>query len=366
MHVGHAVGLYHSSTNTAVMLADAANLKILKPAELALAHEIFRIMVRDAEVRVREALSANLKNNPSIPHDVALTLARDVDSVALPILAYSEILTTADLVQIVNAQNSLGKMYAIAGRSTVDEQVASALVEQGSEKVVGRLMANPGAVVSEASFHRAVDRFGESEIVLEPMVKRAVLPVTISERLVTHVADHLRTQLLAKHKVSADVAINLVLQTRERATVGLAAGVGDEALAALVVQLKDNGRLTASLILRAVCMGNVRFFEHAMAVLATIPLRNARMLVHEASGAGLRALWGKAGMSEKTFPAIMAAIQTADQTDLESTGAEQYSRRVLERVLTRFDTIGNAIEDDDLEYLLTRMSQAAPLSATIH
>src|SRR4051812_11972102 len=92
-------------TSTAVMLAGAANSQALKPSELALAHEIFRLMVRDAEVRVREALSANLKNNPSIPHDIAVSLARDVDSVSLPMVAYSDVLTTADLLQIVNAQN---------------------------------------------------------------------------------------------------------------------------------------------------------------------------------------------------------------------------------------------------------------------
>lgn len=354
-------------TSTAVMLAQEANSQMLKPAEMALAYEIFRLMVRDAEVRVREALSANLKNNPSIPHDIALTLAKDVDSVSLPILAYSEVLTTTDLLHIVNAQNSLAKMYAIAGRPTVDESVASALVERGSEKVVGKLLSNPGADVSETALGRAVDRFGDSETVLEPMVKRAVLPVAISERLVTHVADHLRSLLLAKHKVSADLAINLVLQTRERATVGLAMGVGDDGLAGLVVQLKDNGRLTTSLILRAICMGNVGFFEHALATLAAIPVRNARVLVREGSGQGLRALWAKAGLNAKAFPAIIAAIQTVEQTELESSGdSEQYSRRVLERVLTQYESIGVAIEGDDLEYLLTRISQAAPLNPTIH
>ena len=61
----------------------------LSARELALAEEIFRLMVRDAEVRVREALAANLKSNPRLPHDVAVALAKDVDSVALPVLSAS-------------------------------------------------------------------------------------------------------------------------------------------------------------------------------------------------------------------------------------------------------------------------------------
>ncbi len=54
-----------------------------------MAEQIFRIMVKDAEVRVREALAINLKENPNVPHDVAVTLAKDVDQVALPVLRFS-------------------------------------------------------------------------------------------------------------------------------------------------------------------------------------------------------------------------------------------------------------------------------------
>jgi hypothetical protein len=49
---------------TAAKLAQHFNAIPFAPAELALAEQIFRIMVRDAEVRVREALSANLRANP--------------------------------------------------------------------------------------------------------------------------------------------------------------------------------------------------------------------------------------------------------------------------------------------------------------
>ena len=58
-------------------------------------------MIKDAEVRVREALAQNLKENPDLPHDVALSLAQDVDQVALPILQFSDVLTDDDLIEII-------------------------------------------------------------------------------------------------------------------------------------------------------------------------------------------------------------------------------------------------------------------------
>ena len=56
---------------------------------------------------------------------------------------------------------------------------------------------------------------------------------------------------------------------------------------------------------------------------------------------------------------IRAAITAATQVELGAQGmtGDRFSRRVLERVLTQHDSIGSAIEGDDLEFLLGRISQ---------
>jgi uncharacterized protein (DUF2336 family) len=340
----------------------------LTDAELAIAEEILRIMVRDAEVRVREALSANLKHNPRLPHDVALSLAKDVDSVALPILSVCDVLTAEDLVAIVKSQAAVSRLDAIAGRRRVEAPVADALVEAAPERVVAKLVANPGADLTEPTLHRVVDRFGASEAVQEPLIHRDALPVTIAERLVSRVADHLRGHLLARHRISPDIATDLVLQSRERATVGLAMGVADDGIAALVRQLHAAGRLTASLVLRAVCMGNLRFFEHAVAALANLPLINVRLLVHDSGGLGLKTAWAKAGLPGAFLPAVRAALDVVAQTELDGRALdpERYSRRIIERLLTSHEDGGIEFAHDDLEYLLARIAQLPPISLVVH
>jgi uncharacterized protein (DUF2336 family) len=337
-------------------------------AELEIAQEILRIMVHDAEVRVREALSANLKSNPKLPHDVALALAKDVESVALPMLSACEVLTAEDLVAIVKTQGTGSRLDAIAGRARVEAPVAAAVVEVAREPIVAKLLANPGAELAEQTLHRVIDRFGTSEAVQEPLVRRASLPVTIAERLVTCVADHLRDTLLAKHGISPDVAADLVLQSRERATVGLAMGVADDGIAALVRQLKTAGRLTASLVLRAVCMGNLRFFEHALAALAGLPLVNTRLLVHDSGGLGLKTAWARAGLPGAFVPAVSAALDVVAQTEFDGRALdpERYSRRIIERLLTNDDGGGVEFAHDDLEYLLARITQLPPVSLVVH
>ena len=90
----------------------------LKGAERILAEQIFRLMMRDAEVMVRKALADNLKDNPDLPHDVALVLAADVDDVAAPLLEFSSVLTEGDLVEIVRS-GAAEKQVSIARRDGV-------------------------------------------------------------------------------------------------------------------------------------------------------------------------------------------------------------------------------------------------------
>lgn len=171
-------------------------------------------MVEDAEVRVRQALSESLKSNPDIPHDVALTLAKDVEDVARPILEYSEVLTNDDLIDIVRTQDE-GHQVAIAKRNAVSEKVSDALVDTQQELVVATLVANQGADMSEDTMNRVLDDFGENENVNGALTLRENLPLRVAERLVTLVSDELRDRLLTNQELSPDVASDLILESRE-------------------------------------------------------------------------------------------------------------------------------------------------------
>ncbi|MBM3514731.1 MAG: DUF2336 domain-containing protein [Alphaproteobacteria bacterium] len=353
---------------TAAKLAQEFNSGRFNANELRLAEQIFRAMVKDAEVRVREALAVNIKNTPSLPHDVAVSLAKDVDSVSLPMISFSDVLTPDDLVAIIESQGNVAKMEAIAGRKIVAASVADALVERGTESVVVKLVSNAGAELREPTLHRVIDRFPESESIQSPMIHRQVLPVTIAERLVMEVAEHLRERLLSKHKISAEMAMDLVLQTRERATATLSMGVSDIGLDALVRQLGENRRLTGSLVLRALCMGNVRFFEHTLAALAGVPIANTRVLVHDTAGNGLKAVWSKAKLPAALCPAIRAALDVVAQTEFDGRelDAERYSRRIVERILTQYETFGVEFDGDDLDYLLGQVSKLPSAAVAVH
>ncbi len=321
-----------------------------------LAEDIFRLMVKDAEVRVREALAKQLKENPLVPHDVAMTLARDVESVALPMLQFSEVLNDEDLVEIVHSQGH-DKQIAVAMRAHVSAKLSEALVETHNESVVATLVSNDGADLSEATLQKVVDEFGASEMVGKPLVGRQGLPVTVAERLMLKVSENLRQALMTRQDLSPEAATNMLIQARELAVLGLAEA--DTDVHKLVDHLYRNGRLTPSIILRAVCMGDMTFFESAIAKLARIKLENARTLIHDAGKRGFEALFEKAGLPKAFYQAMRAAIDVsyAMEYDGGPNDRERFSRRMIERILTQYGDLGVEFENDDLEYLLAKMNE---------
>lgn len=325
----------------------------LSQAERSLAEDIVRLMARDVATRVRAALSDSLKSNASIPRDVALSLARDVEEVALPFIEVSTVLTEQDLVEIIRS-GSPDKQVAVAKRPDVTEQVADVLAERGDKKAVAVLIANEKAELGEKSLTKALDRFPDSAEIHEPLVARGKLPVTVAERLVALVSEQLRERLVAKHELPNDIAADIVLQSRERATYGLVGGAGDAELEKLVAQLRRSHRLTPSLLLRALCMGDLPFFEMAMAQLGQVPISNARLLIHDAGRLGLKSLFERTGLPPKLYPALRIAVDVASETDFDGLDhdLERHRRRMLERILTQFEELAS----EDVDYLLTKLT----------
>lgn len=329
----------------------------LSKAERRMAEDIFRAMVQDAEVRVRRALSQTLKESPQVPADVAGALARDVDEVAVPVLEYCASLSDTDLLEIVSGAGEAGQA-AVARRSSLSGTVADALAESGSEHVAAALVANDGARLREETLSRLLDKYGDSERVKEPMVHRSSLPLNVAERLVSLVSEGLRHHLVTHHELPPAVASDLLVESRERATVSLLDPTPKAPdVLALVDQLHANGRLTPTLIIRALCMGDLTFFEAALAKRAGIPVANAYTLVHDRGELGLARLFEAADMPPALIHVARMGATIAEE--MSATGGDDrdtFRKVMIERVVTRLD---RDLDTDNLDYLIAKLGRAA-------
>lgn len=341
--------------DTAVKVAEEFAKGSLNERERVVAEDVFRLFVRDVEVKVRESLANAVKECAQLPNDIAVALAKDVDQVALPMLSSSSVLSDDDLIEIIK-EASGQKQQAIAARPSVSASVSDALIEKGDEEVVRTLVSNHGAEIAEDSLNRIIDEFGDREAMQQPLAERPALPIGIAERLVHMVSEKLQDHIMRNHPLRPALVTDLVIASRERTTVGLLdQDTGEEDVMDLVRQLYQNGRLTSSIILRAICMGDMRFGEAAMATMANVPLVNAQMLIHDSGQLGLKAIYDKAGLPTQLYAAFRVAIDVVREMEYDGreNDRERFRQRAIERILTRYEDV----DQEDLDYLLNKLTE---------
>jgi len=331
---------------------DQANLT---EAERTEAQAILRLMARDAAEQVRRALAVTLQASPLVPRDVANRLARDIESIAVPVLNFSPAFSDDDLTEIVRIGGAV-RQTAVARRPQLSEKVTTAIVETGEAEVVRIASENPGAAFSEGALQTAIDRFEASEAVLASIALRNALPPSVSERLVNLVAGEVRERLLKTYEISAETARALAVGARERASLDLVEqAVRATDLPAFVGHLRRSQRLTASLLLRALVNGQMSFFEYGLAELSGVPHHRTWLMVHDAGPLGLAAIYERAGLPARLMPAFRAAVDAFHSLEFEgdANDLQRFQRRLLERFLTQPQPASR----DDVDYLLDKVDQ---------
>ena len=322
--------------------------------EQQFAEEIFRLMMRDAEVRVRQILSERVKENPEIPRDIVLHLAKDVDQVSIPVLQVSRVLSDADLVRIVESSREMSKLLAISNRETISSRVASALVDTHYPQVVSSLLKNENADILPKDYNTILSEFHREESIISAMVNRGSLPMPVVEKLVGMVSGSVATQLAARYDIDTQ---GLDQHARDYLTLELMPhNSTDDEIEATISQMIAYDRLTPSIILSALCRGYLRFFEIALAKIARIPKSNARKLIRDKGSLGFQALYQKTKLPDSMFEAVrllLHAVIDAEQTG-EPIGTPHYCNILVERMLQR----AGGREVENLPYIMALVRQS--------
>lgn len=326
----------------------------LSQSERAAANAILEVLAADAAEMVRRALSVTLARSPNLPRDVARKLAADIDSIAVPVIAGSPSLTDDDLIEIVRS-GALVRQTAVAGRADVPGAVVREIVLRAGDAAVQRVIANDGAHFDAGSYALSFERYRDRPAMLEGFVERSYLPLEVTEKLINSISEQAVDRLISRHAIPAQLAVELAESSRERATVDLVdqAGLTPDPRR-FVQQLQMNGRLTPSLILRALFRGHMAFFEHCIAELAGIPHSKAWLLIHDAGPLGLDAVFERSGLPRRILPAVRAAVNAYHSLEMGASGPEDIVRfraALTQRIFTQFQGAPEA----DLEYCLSRL-----------
>ena len=287
---------------------------------------IFRGSLRDDSVEVRRILSEDLKLSSRVPHDIALVLAKDIPDVALPFLENSPVLSDTDLIEIVDSMES-DHQLAVARRKHLSERVSVVLVETKKPPVVATLTKNPGAQIAPITYNRIIYIFPDNDLILGNIVRRSSLPKRTVRELFGHLSGELLSELGNRHSRPKEFDEDKIANMSDEDILEFV-DIGDEPedVDDLVHQINRIGRLSPTMIVQSMCLGDFSFFEHAMAELANIRCENAHKLIFDAGPLGLEALQSNTGFPKSLMDVVRLLVILAKDIEYHGGGPRYHSR----------------------------------------
>lgn len=339
--------------NAVQKIGRGLRLAEMSEAELAFATKLMDRICADVSALVRRALAVTLQNSPNLPRHLALKLIEDIDSIAVPILSSSPILTDQDLVEVLRS-GAADKIRAIAQRKMISLHVSHAIVSFGDGVATARLAANDEALISPETAEMIAELHADDDLIREAALSRHDMPPAVVAKLIEHSADKIDANLKTYPGVSDERADLVSRDTRERAqSYVIGKSWPDERLRDYARALDKSGKLTPRLILRSAGRGDIRFAIIGLSLLAGQTIAKTRLMALSSSGLGLKALALRARFTASQIDLMTACIQTYLSVEQENRAisASKFQLLVAERLVSLELDFPGDINSDLLDIL---------------
>lgn len=318
-----ANALLAGDTDAAVRVALARKIASLSPTldqneqdRLSrLTWETLARLVNDTTVQVRAAIADVVQAMPDAPRALITRLARDTElPVAGPVLQFSPLLGTEDLLSLVADPPGPGTISAIARRPHLNHQVSDAIATSAGSSAITQLLANGSAQIRESTLDALIARASNHVEWHEPLVQRPKLSAAATRKLAGIVAEHLVMKLSERPDIDPATADFLKRQVVKQVSWTGPAAVhpSDEPspVNALgeVAAIETEGPLTEDSLLMSAAMGETRVVSAMLARGAEVPLAVVERAAALRSGKGLVALCWKAGFSMRSAVVAQALL----------------------------------------------------------
>lgn len=324
----HAMGLDAYLVNSICDKDEAARIAIaskvglllsapeVETAELRAAEAVARELVCDALARVRFELSVAVRSAKDLPKDIALTIAHDMDAIAQPFLETTEVFSESEWERLV-VTISMSSRAVVARRSSITEGLALALAQLGNSDVVEALVDNPNAPMTAPVCGSIIDRFDSNTPLLDRLALRDDLVSEIAVALIAKVSDAARAKLAHAYNLSMETD-QLVDRAVDEALLQVVRETPERLVPALATCLKDDGKLTHSLMLMALRDERTHFFEAALSETARLGIKSVRTILFHRGVRTVFELFERAGLPQSSwdqFWEILSGIRDKMEAD---------------------------------------------------
>jgi uncharacterized protein (DUF2336 family) len=284
---------------------------------VALTIATLELLARDSAVKVRAILADEIKHLDCVPHQVALRLANDVETlVSMPIVEYSPLLSDADLMEIIAGGQVQQVLTAVARRRPLSEDVSDALVQSLDVPTVAALLVNPDARIRKQTLDRIIEEAEAIESWHLPLVLRADLSARAVRRIGSFVGASLIEQLTARGDLSETTRTHLGRRLRARLEQDGNVDRNPDNAVQSIAAAKARGTLDDAFVENAAAMGHRETVILALASLAQVPEATVRRILDQRSAKPLVALVWRAHLSMRTAFKIQTGVMKLTGRDL--------------------------------------------------
>ena len=283
--------------------------------------QVLTILAEDPSPALRQLLAEAVQALEHVPHQVVSGLARDEEpGVAEPVLRHSPQLTDDDLVAVLYAAPTRGRMAAIAQRPDLSHRVADAILRTDDIDAVALLLGNDSAQIREETLDHILARAPARKSWHRPLVYRPNLSGAAIRRLARFVAVSLVEVLQQRDQLDDETAAAVVETLRARLKKN-GAPLSDEPVTTAdetaparpaggdrARSLFAGGALTEEEVDDAIFQGDRAFVVSALALLASVPDSVVEAILNAQSARGVVAIVWKAGLGMRLAMKVQMQI----------------------------------------------------------
>jgi uncharacterized protein (DUF2336 family) len=301
---------------------------------------------------VRRALVLALTHEPTLHSDIVFSIIADEDAIALPFLTQTPALNSWHMMAILRVGDE-ARQRVVAARDDIPAEAANYIIKSSPMMTVRALMNNPIVILETQDCHTLYKRFSNAPEIVESLLARSDLPLDIRITQAKRAASRMRQLMAERGWVPANDATELVSDAEDNAVLRVLSEADLDERAGATQYLAQQNMLTPALIVRAASTGQMRVVEAALAHLSGISQTRAAEQMYSRSTLGFKSLFKRSGLPSACFGVLKAACDVvADAQDeglpLET---EDFGRRVLEALMTRYEQMNSNDRAKQIEYL---------------
>ncbi|MDD9910317.1 MAG: DUF2336 domain-containing protein [Ahrensia sp.] len=318
--------------------------------------QAFTLYLDDPNLAVRVALANAVAPHSHAPRKLIWALMQDIPDVSAVVFQQSTALRPADLLHAIE-RNDPAIQTAIASRQDLGVDPVRALVRQGGAQAAVTLLENPSVRLSPMLKHDLAERLRHDARLRGVLLEDdQILPQT-RHLLVSTVSESLRHLGSFEGWVDDDRMAITALDASGKAAVEIASALTPSEMANYVTHLRSTNQLTAAVLLRAVCIGNLGLFQAGVANLSGASFGRVGSIMSSARPSALNALFAKAGLSKSALLVSIAALQiwkwsqSEEEALSEIVAAVEESQEIDAATLALLGRMACDIDRDAVRYM---------------